>query len=287
VTRLTEVEAHVASMSELLDIVGAMRALASMRVQEAHRAVPGVRRYADSMATAIGDALRLIPERANPRRSPQGPRVLIVCMAEHGFVGGFNERLLDALGQGISNRDMLFVVGSRGAMLAREHGRQTAWAHPMATRLAGVPETVRRLSAQLYETIGQSGATHAEVVFARYRQGSAATIERRLLFPLDLASFAAKTTHLPPLHNLAPAVLLEKLIAEYVIALLTEAAIESFASENAARFSAMDSAHDNVSKKLDRLQDEARQARQSEITTELIDLVTGSEALNTRTARAP
>jgi F-type H+-transporting ATPase subunit gamma len=71
-----------------------------------------------------------------------------------------------------------------------------------------------------------------------------------------------------------------------VIALLTEAAIESFASENAARFSAMDSAHDNVSKKLDRLQEEMRQARQSEITTELIDLVTGAEALNKGTTRA-
>ena len=115
------------------------------------------------------------------------------------------------------------------------------------------------------------------------RFSSAATVERRLLFPLDLASFAVKATGLPPLHNLAPAVLLENLIAEYVIALLTEAAIESFASENAARFSAMESAHDNISKKLDRLQEEARQERQAEITTELIDVVTGAEALNTGT----
>ncbi len=285
-TRLNEVETHVASMTELLDIVGAMRALASMRVQEAHRAVPGMRRYAQSMEGAIGDALRLIPERALPLRTSRGLRVLIVCMAEHGFVGGFNERLIDAAGQDMSDRDMLFVVGSRGAMLARERGYEIAWAHPMATRLASVPETVRRLSAQLYQTIAQGAVTRAEAIFARYRQGSAATIERRLLFPLDLGSFAARATRLPPLHNLAPAALLEKLIAEYVIALITEAAVESFASENAARFSAMDSAHDNVSKKLGRLQEDARQARQSEITTELIDLVTGAEALNTGTARA-
>ena len=39
-------------------------------------------------------------------------------------------------------------------------------------------------------------------------------------------------------------------MAEYVFALLTEAAVESLASENAARFAAMESAHDNVSKKL-------------------------------------
>ncbi|QGM95716.1 F0F1 ATP synthase subunit gamma (plasmid) [Methylocystis rosea] len=69
-------------------------------------------------------------------------------------------------------------------------------------------------------------------------------------------------------------------MAEYVFALLTEAAVESIASENAARFAAMESAYDNVSKKLEELRQEANQARQSEITTELIDLITGAEALN-------
>ncbi len=68
-------------------------------------------------------------------------------------------------------------------------------------------------------------------------------------------------------------------MAEYVSAPLTEAAVESIASENAARFSAMESAHDNVAKKLDQLRREASQARQSEITTEMLDLVTGAEAL--------
>lgn len=68
-------------------------------------------------------------------------------------------------------------------------------------------------------------------------------------------------------------------MAEYVFALLTEAAVESIASENAARFAAMESAHDNVSKKLTRLQENARQVCQTEITSELLDLTTGSEAM--------
>ena len=68
-------------------------------------------------------------------------------------------------------------------------------------------------------------------------------------------------------------------MAEYVFALLTEAAIESIASENAARFAAMNSAHDNVAKKLEQLRQSGRQARQSEITAEMLDLVTGAEAL--------
>ena len=85
---------------------------------------------------------------------------------------------------------------------------------------------------------------------------------------------------MPPFHNLAPDVLLEKLVADYIFALLIEAAVESLAAENAARFAAMGSAHDNVSKKLEELRQDARQARQEEITTELLDLMTGAEAIN-------
>jgi F-type H+-transporting ATPase subunit gamma len=66
----------------------------------------------------------------------------------------------------------------------------------------------------------------------------------------DVASLSPPQPQQASLHNLAPHVLFEKLMAEYVFALLMEAAVESMASENAARFAAMESAHDNVSKKL-------------------------------------
>lgn len=277
-TRLADIESRIDGMGKLLGIVGAMRSLASMRMREAQRAVPGARRYAQSMANAIGDALLLLPERRDEPRAPPAAKVVVGCMAEHGFVGAFNERLVDTIASDLGARDGLFVLGSRGAALARERGLRPLWEYPMATRLASVPETVRRLTAELYRAMGRSNVTRAEVIFARYRQGATAGIERRLLFPLDLDAFAVDMNRLPPLHNLAPEVLLEELAAEYVSAMLIEAMIESLASENAARFSAMEAAHDNVSRRLDRLRDEARQTRQDEITTELIDLVTGAEA---------
>ena len=62
-TRLAEIEGRIASMDELLHIVGAMRSLAGMRLQEAQHALPGGRLYAESMAAAIGAALLLMPQR--------------------------------------------------------------------------------------------------------------------------------------------------------------------------------------------------------------------------------
>jgi F-type H+-transporting ATPase subunit gamma len=282
-TRLAEIGDRVGSMRELLDLIAAMRSLAGMRLQEAQRALPGIRRYADSLATAIADTFLLTEKpQPPPRSTPRGRLALILCAAEHGFVGGFNERLVDAAQAAVKNDDLLFVLGSRGAVLLLERDRPATWTHVMATRCSAAPETVRDLSDELYCRIGLGEIARAEVVYARYRQASLSSIERRLLLPVDTASLKARQRREPPLHNIEPLALHEKLVGEYVSALLTEAAVESIASENAARFAAMESAHDNVSKKLNRLRQEAQQARQAEITTELIELAAGAEAQRTK-----
>jgi F-type H+-transporting ATPase subunit gamma len=277
-TRLAEIEAHIASMSELRNIVGAMRSLSGMRIQEAQRVLPGIRRYAEVMAAGIADTF-LIMGQPEPPRNAQGQLALVLCTAEHGFVGGFNERLVEAAQSILGPGDSLFVLGSRGASRAFERQRPPSWKHAMATRCAAAPETVQRLSADLYPRMIRGEIARVAVMFARYRQGATATIERRLLLPLDLVSLAVKRVRPRPLHNLDPVALHERLVAEYVFALLTEAVVESIASENAARLATMESAHDNVSKELERLRQDALQARQSEITTELIELVTGTQAV--------
>lgn len=277
-TRLAEIEAHIASMSELLDIVSAMRSLAGMRMQEAQRTLPGIRRYADAIASGIADTIALMEEPARPAEA-QGHLALVLCAAEHGFVGGFNERLFEVVQASLRPRDLLFVLGTRGAALVAERGLPLTWTHPMATRSAAAPDAVQRLAAELYRRIALGEAARVEMLYARYRQGAAASIERRLLLPLDLASLQARQPRQPPLHNLDPVSLHERLMTEHVFALLTDAVVESIASENAARLAAMESAHDNVSKKLTNLRLDARQARQSEITTELLELVSAAKAL--------
>jgi F-type H+-transporting ATPase subunit gamma len=279
-TRLVEIQYRIGSMGELREIVGAMRSLAGLRLQEAQRALPGVRRYTEVVATGLASTLLLMAEPEPPAKTAGRMRALVLCTSEHGFVGGFNERLIDEVKARLDPSDALFVLGSRGAALASERLKPPRWTHPMASRCAGAPETIRPLMDALYHAIAHGGVDRVEVMFSRYRQGSAPTVEQRLLLPLDLAMLSDKQPRQPPLHNLPPISLHEKLMAEYVSALLTEAAVESITSENAARFAAMESAHDNVSKKLDELRQEANQARQSEITTELNELIAGAEALS-------
>ncbi|MDE2263444.1 MAG: F0F1 ATP synthase subunit gamma [Gammaproteobacteria bacterium] len=292
--RLAEIERHVASMEELQRIVGAMRAIASMRMQEAVRALLSVRAYGGALAEAVNDALAIAREEAHAacggrggwfdaaRTSAQrrGRRAIVVFGSEHGFVGGFNRRLLEAVESDLTAADALMIVGCRGAAFAAERGHEAAWVHPLATRLAGIADTVRLLEEGLLPRITHDEVVRVEVVFSRHLGSGELAIERRRLFPLQLGVARREGGGLAPLHDLPATELLERLTAGYMLAQLTEAATEALAAENAARFAAMESARDNVGRKLEALRLDASRARQEEVTTELLDLVTGQEAVD-------
>jgi len=278
-TKLTETEAHIGSMTELLGIVGAMRSLAGMHLQDAQRVLPGIRKHAETAAAAIADTLLLMGSPPAQREDRQVPGALVICMSEHGFVGGFNEKMVEAAEGVLRDFDVLLVLGSRGAGHAIEKGLKTAWWTPMATRSSGVTGTIEELSTEIYRRLAAGEIGRVEIMFSRYQPGVASAIERKKILPFDEAIIGTGPFRQPPLHNLDPVTLHEKLVAEYVFARLAEAAIESIASENAARFATMGSAHDNVSRKVEDLRKEAHLARQAEVTIELLDLVTAQAAL--------
>lgn len=282
-TALSEVQRHIGALSELRDVVGAMRALAGLRMREAQQALPGVRRYAAAIAAGLAAAMRLdLPPGLGGARAVVG-RAMIVCLAEHGFVGGFNERVLEAALPALTPADQLYLLGSRGAALAAERGCSAGWTGVMPTRVSGTPHAIMALTGSLYEAIARGRLQRIDCIYARYQQGASPSIEQHTLLPLDTAAVAAaqlpERSNAPaPVHYLSPAALLEGLAGEYLFALLTEATVESLASENAARFAAMDAAHENVTRQLDNLQSEERQLRQDEITAELLDLIVGAQA---------
>jgi F-type H+-transporting ATPase subunit gamma len=278
--RFAEIRLRIASMQELRRIVSALRSLASMRMQQAVHTLPSVRQYGAAIATAIADVVPLLPEQPSALAPPRrGRRALILCTSEQGFVGNFNEQLFEAAALELKGAEaLLFVLGTRGSTLAEGRNWKLAWSGRTATRIASLTEAVERLAGELYRVIAHGEVTSVQVIFARYRHGAAPAVERHALFPLELDRSHRVPASAAPLHNLPPAVLLEKLVAEYVFALLTEAAIETLASENAARFNAMGAAQDNLARKLEQLEQQGREARQEEVTTELLDLVTGAEA---------
>jgi F-type H+-transporting ATPase subunit gamma len=276
VEQLPRLAARIESLEELRDLIRALRALAASRVQEAQGALQGIRAQVAIVEEAIAEGACLLPGDGGGAAAHDAGVLLVVC-SEHGFVGGFNDRLLDrAEAERDGARDpghALAVIGRRGGQAAEERGLDVAWCVPMATHVDGVLGVTRRVADRL------AGVSRARVIYGAYRRGGQFEITAADILPLDPALLARAAGRSPPLHHLAPDLLLRRLAEEYLFAEITRAAMESLASENGARLRVMEAANHNIADKLDDLRRREHSLRQEVITEELLDVVTGAEAI--------
>ncbi|MEJ2015809.1 MAG: F0F1 ATP synthase subunit gamma [Limibacillus sp.] len=94
---LARLQAHIGNLKDLREVIGALRGLAATHVQEGQAALPGIRSYVATVEDAIAEAAALGPASGREQVDPNGPGkgALLLISSEHGFVGGFNERLLE------------------------------------------------------------------------------------------------------------------------------------------------------------------------------------------------
>lgn len=280
--RLSELRARLQSLGELNGVVRALRSISAARVQQAHGVLDSIRQYTAVIQDALGDAA----EGLTPAREPTPPRgrggFVVVFGSEHGFVGAFNERLFDVAALELKPGDQLFVVGARAVLAANERRARVSFSCSMASQVGGIDEVALRVAEALAHGEGEPATGRVVLVYTR-GSGSTWRIVTEVLLPFDVGPYVSRGGKRPvPLSNLSRETLLDGLVAELLFAELAHAAAESFASENTARLAAMESASDNVARKLDELRRIERELRQEEITTELMEVVTGVEAITNR-----
>lgn len=272
--QLPRLEGRIESISELRELMQAMRAMAASHVQEGQRALDGIRTYAGIIEGAIGEGLQLLPEDHMIASPPaEDTKMVVAICSEHGFVGAFNEHLVGRALLELQTGFRIGVIGRRGAVQLAERGLQPAWSMPMATHASGVLSVARRIAERL------AGVSVVQVIFAGYRSGARYEVESRPVLPVDPTLFRNNGSRPPPLHHLSATVLLERLADEYLLAELSRAVMESFVSENGARLLIMDSADRNIESRLAHLEAQVRRLRQEAVTSELLDLMTGAEAI--------
>jgi F-type H+-transporting ATPase subunit gamma len=272
--RLGVLRTRIGSIAQLHEVVGAMRSLAAVRMQQAADTLAGARRYADIVAAGLSQALLLAGETA-PACARARPALLLFS-AEHGFVGGYAESLARAA----VSAPLVYAVGTRGARALAELGRPPAWATVMTPHAAGIPALARHLAGEIGTRLQAGEFTRLDVMFARLEEGGRWRIVTEAMLPPDFSRFRPPPAKLLPLHHLPAAELLSGLVAEYLLADLVRAATEALAAENAARLQAMTTAADNIDRKLDELRAQERVLRQEQITEELLDVLGGAEALS-------
>jgi F-type H+-transporting ATPase subunit gamma len=279
--RLSEITARIDGIGQLGAVVNAMRGIAAARVQEARGRLIAVDSYAATIARAIGEAVALLPPTSATGPRPPARLAIVLFCAEQGFAGAFSERVLDAVGHDLATAE-LFLIGTRGNTVAAERGTTAGWKCAFPAHSPGIPRLADRMAEALYPRIASGEIGRLDAAFAQRQPGHCTEVQRRRLFPLDMDKFPLPANAMPPLLNLAPAMLLRDLTTDYLFGQLCHAALHAFAAENEARMESMASARTQIERQLAILQASQCQVRQKEITAEIIELATGEIAIRSR-----
>lgn len=271
--QLARLKTRLATLTELGDIIVAMRALAAAGLQEGRQALPAVSRYTLLIESGISDVAAMLDATAEAAPEDDTGEAETVCIigSEHGFVGDLNAELLT--GVDLPRPSRLIVVGRRLQGAAAERRLRIGAALPMTTHVAGVPLLARRIA----ECVG--AATRVRLVTVKHEASKAAVaIKARKVLPVQLPALGARASP-PPLHQLKARELLAELAGEYLLAEISRVLIEALIEENQIRLGVLTAADKNVSDKKEELRRKERTLRQETITTELLDVVVGALAV--------
>ena len=197
-------------------------------------------------------------------------------MAEHGFTGAFNDELVDAAHQAMQGGEALFVIGSRGRLLIEERGLTIAWATDMAIHAGTVTDTARRIADELYRRFDRGGLAGVEILYFRDRGGGRRVLDRQSLLPIDLEQYGKPRSTMPPQSRAADA---DRRPDGRVRLRAIRACCDGKLCQRERRSSRRDAVGaEKLDERLTDLQSLERRLRQEQITTELLEIVTGTEA---------
>ncbi len=286
---LRELQRKLDSVKSLNEVVSAMRNLAAIYVRRAESTLDAIRPYSEVIETALGVVLARQTEGErydNDEAKESGGKILAVVFAsDQGLCGTYNERVVSAALDFAKDKGGLVsfaTVGRRGRDLLTMRGETAALAVPAPTSLEGIRTRVSDLTTDILGKYAELTASGLFFVFNAYEgMGRFKERVRRVLPPelgqLEMAK--SRGFRYEPILTAAPSVLLGPLIKEYLFVELYRALLESHSSENGARLLAMTSAASNIDKRSIELTQEYQSARQDWITSELLDVVGGAEAL--------
>lgn len=275
-------------LDDLRSIVKTMKALSAASIHPFEEATEALDGYYRTVELAFHALLRqhgVLPAMAPER--PGSAAVAIVFGSDHGLCGRFNEaitaRARGWLDQREGSDDFVIAVGARVAagMEARRSPDVELPTAGLASRITGTVEEIL-LRVDTWRADHPGGPVH--LFYNRNgQQGGHETVETRLL-PVDLQAFARlrdepwASRSLPVFRMAAPA-LARALVRQYLFVSLFRACAESQASEHASRLAAMQAAERNLAERIDEVTMAFRRSRQEVITSELLDVVSGYEAL--------
>jgi F-type H+-transporting ATPase subunit gamma len=275
---------------DIQSIVRTMKALSAASIRQFERAEDALADYERTIELGLTAVLH--DRRARglplPRTGATGPSraALIVIGSERGLCGRYNETIARFASDRIEGPDtLLAVLGMRAAARLEAEGHRVDALFTLPGSVGGLSDLVQSVIVQSDRWQREGSVGRIRVVHNR-RAGRvlAQPVERQLL-PLPtpyLTSLrdAAWPGRGLPFFRMPPSELLSWLVQQQIFVGLYRALAEALASEHATRLAAMQGAERNIEERREDLTQAYRVKRQETITRELLDVVSGFEAVS-------
>jgi len=274
---------------DIQSIIRTMKSLSAVSIRQFERAE---QTFADFERTVeLGLTALLHERRAQGRFLPgeeamrSGRRGLIIIGSDRGLCGRYNETLTGFAQDRIIKGDtVLGVIGVRAAARLETWGHRADRLFSLPGSVGGVTNLVQSLIVEIDEWTHARGVDRVVLVHNR-REGraNAKPVERHLM-PLP-AAYLHRLADVDwpgdglPFFRMDPDALLSWLVQQRLFAVLYQALAQALSSEHATRLAAMQSAEHNIQDRRDDLNAAYRQKRQETITRELMDVISGFEAV--------
>jgi F-type H+-transporting ATPase subunit gamma len=285
---LKDMRVRLASTKATQKITKAMQMVAASKLRRAQMAVEAARPYAERMEKVLGNIAGSISDinSAPPLLAGTGKdqvHLMVVCTAERGLCGAFNssivrlarEKINAAIGQGKSIK--ILCVGRKGAdQLRRQYAAQIIDVIELRVKSLGF-EHAEKVAEKIQELYANGEFDVATLFFSRFR-----SVVTQIPTALQIIPpvFEAKTEE-PVAYEYEPDELdiLTELLPRNISVQVFRAILENAASEQGARMSAMDNATRNAGEMIRKQTITYNRTRQAMITKELIEIISGAEAL--------
>ncbi len=281
---LKTIRKRIASVKNTQQITKAMKMVAAAKLRRAQEAAQAARPYAEKLAELLQAVAARAGEVEHPllaRREVERTIDLLVISSDRGLCGGYNANLIRAAETFIRGHAdatiRVTAIGNKGFGYFRKRPVGVAEQH---THLPAGPD--HALALQLAGRVARdfaAGTTDGVyLVYSRFRSAISQVPTVEQILPVTAAPTADAGTG-DYIYEPDAATLLDRLLRQYITTVIDRAFLESIASEHGARMTAMENATVNASDMIDRLTLDMNRARQAAITTELMEIVSGAEAL--------
>jgi F-type H+-transporting ATPase subunit gamma len=290
---LKELRNRIGSVKQTQKITSAMKLVAASKLRRAQEQAEASRPFAERMSEMLANLGASVAgvEGAPPLLAGTGRdqvHLIVVATADRGLCGGFNASI--ARGARLRIRELresgkevkVLCVGRKGRdMLRREFGAL------IVDTIEGIGR--RRLEyaeavaiAERIERMYEAGEFDVcTIVFNRFRSAIAQILTFQQLIPVEPAAVDRDTAEVVAVYEFEPdeQSILAELLPRNLAVQIYRALVENAASEQGARMTAMDNATRNAGDMIEGLTLVYNRTRQAQITRELIEIVSGAEAL--------